>query len=101
MTTLVRFILSLDVLQLSGRYLPLPVYWRIQRSLLIISYTFEEHPIYEIGRQVIWTAPDKLLVEASFMVFIAQYTGNTVYLKFLLSRVFLAAGMYTIIKNGK
>ncbi|KAF4721519.1 hypothetical protein FOZ62_005493, partial [Perkinsus olseni] len=33
------------------------------------------------------------------MVFIAEFTGNTVYLKFLLSRVFLSAGLYTIVKN--
>ncbi|KAF4728955.1 hypothetical protein FOZ62_027457, partial [Perkinsus olseni] len=52
-----------------------------------------------VGPQLIWSGYDKLLVEASLMVFIAEFTGNTVYLKFLLSRVFLSAGLYTIVKN--
>ncbi|KAF4732837.1 hypothetical protein FOZ63_011580, partial [Perkinsus olseni] len=61
-----------------------------------VSYDFE---VSKVGPQLIWSGYDKLLVEASLMVFIAEFTGNTVYLKFLLSRVFLSAGLYTIVKN--
>ncbi|KAF4707799.1 hypothetical protein FOZ63_021068, partial [Perkinsus olseni] len=63
-----------------------------------VSYDFE---VLKVGPQLIWSGYDKLLVEASLMVFIAEFTGNTVYLKFLLSRVFLSAGLYTIVKNGE
>ncbi|KAF4654377.1 hypothetical protein FOZ61_008317 [Perkinsus olseni] len=67
--------------------------------LVLLQSVSYESEVSKVGPQLIWSGYDKLLVEASLMVFIAEFTNNTVYLKFLLSRVFLSAGLYAIVKN--
>ncbi|KAF4658003.1 hypothetical protein FOL47_008211 [Perkinsus chesapeaki] len=53
----------------------------------------------EVGRELLWSGCDRLLVEASLMLFISDLTNSSIILKFLSARIFLASGINTFMKN--